>query len=96
MTEDESALYERAKQLGYNVRRGEREYSLTAMDGFHDGCVGGSDIESIHRWLDQRERGTASRAHRVEAAQSAATSLDAGMETPRTHVAKNFDDELEW
>jgi hypothetical protein len=60
MTEDESALYERARQLGYNVRRGEREYSLTAMNGSGDGCVGGSDIESIHRWLDQRERGTAS------------------------------------
>jgi hypothetical protein len=29
------------------------------MDGSGDGCVGGSDIESIHQWLDQKERGSA-------------------------------------
>jgi hypothetical protein len=59
MKEDESALYERAKRLGYIVRRTNNEYTLTAMDGSGDGCVGGSDIESIHRWLDQKERGSA-------------------------------------
>jgi hypothetical protein len=59
MNENESALYERARRLGYNVRHGEREYSLTAMDGSGDGCVGGSDIERIHRWLDQKDRSTA-------------------------------------
>jgi hypothetical protein len=59
MREDECALYERAKRLGYIVRRTNNEYSLTAMDGSGDGCVGGSDIERIHRWLDQKERGSA-------------------------------------
>jgi len=59
MKEDECALYERAKRLGYIVRRTNNEYSLTAMDGSGDGCVGGSDIERIHRWLDQKERGSA-------------------------------------
>jgi hypothetical protein len=55
MTKEESALYDRAERLGYKVRRVDREYSLTAMDGSGDGCVGGSDIERIHRWLDQKE-----------------------------------------
>jgi hypothetical protein len=55
MTEEESALFNRAKRLGYKVRRVDREYSLTATDGSGDGCVGGSDIERIHRWLDQKE-----------------------------------------
>jgi hypothetical protein len=59
MTKDESALYERAKRLGYTVRRAGGEYSLTSMDGSGDGCVGGKDIERIHRWLDQKERSTA-------------------------------------
>jgi hypothetical protein len=60
MKEEECALHERAKRLGYIVRRtNNNEYSLTAMDGSGDGCVGGSDIESIHRWLDQKERGSA-------------------------------------
>jgi hypothetical protein len=58
MTDDESALYQRAKRLGYNVRRTDGEYSLIAMDG-SNGCVGGSDIEQIHRWLDQIEHGNA-------------------------------------
>jgi hypothetical protein len=57
MTNDECALYQRAKRVGYNVRRTDGEYSLTAMDGSGNGCVGGSDIERIHRWLDQIERG---------------------------------------
>jgi hypothetical protein len=35
------------------------EYSLISMDG-SDGCVGGDDIDRIHRWLDQIERGSAS------------------------------------
>jgi hypothetical protein len=60
MTKDETALYDRARRLGYNVRRGEREYSLRAIDGSDNGCVGGSDIERIHGWLDQKDRGTAS------------------------------------
>jgi hypothetical protein len=59
MTDDESALRQRAERLGYGVRRTDREYSLTAMDGFN-GCVGGDDIDRIHRWLDQIERGSAS------------------------------------
>jgi hypothetical protein len=60
MKEEECALYERAKRLGYILRRtNNNEYSLTAMDGSGDGCVGGSDIESIHQWLDQKERGSA-------------------------------------
>jgi hypothetical protein len=59
MTKEESTLYERAIRLGYNVRCADGEYSLTAMDGSGDGCVGGSDLEGIHRWLDQKERGTA-------------------------------------
>jgi hypothetical protein len=59
MTDDENALYQRAKRLGYRVRGTDGEYSLTAMDG-SNGCAGGSDIERIHRWLDQIERGDAS------------------------------------
>jgi hypothetical protein len=59
MTKGESALCERAKRLGYNVRRADGEYALTAMDESGDGCVGGSDIEGINRWLDQKERGNA-------------------------------------
>jgi len=59
MTKEENALYDRAKRLGYRVRRIDGEYSLMAMDGSGDGCVGSSDIESIHRWLDQKERGSA-------------------------------------
>ena len=56
MMDDESALCQRAKRLGYNIRRTDREYSLIAMDG-SNGCVGGDDIDRIHRWLDQIERG---------------------------------------
>ena len=59
MTKDESALYDRAKRLGYNVRRMDGEYSLTTMDGSGDGGVGGRDIERSHKWLDQKERGSA-------------------------------------
>jgi hypothetical protein len=59
ITDDESALYQRAERLGLNVRRTDGEYSLTAMDG-SNGCVGGSDIERIHRWLGQVERGSTS------------------------------------
>jgi hypothetical protein len=59
MTKEESALCDRAKRLGYNVQRTDGEYSLTAMDGSGDGCVGGNNIEGIHRWLDQKERGSA-------------------------------------
>jgi hypothetical protein len=59
MMDDESALCQRAKRLGYSVRRTDREYSLTAMDG-SNGCAGGADIERIHRWLDQIERDSAS------------------------------------
>jgi hypothetical protein len=59
MTDDESALYQRAKRLGYNVRRTDGEYTLTAIDG-SNGCVGGTDIERIQQWLDQIERGSAS------------------------------------
>jgi hypothetical protein len=33
MTKEESALYDRAKRLGYKVQRANGEYSLTAMDG---------------------------------------------------------------
>ena len=58
MTDDESALYQRAQRLGYNVRRMDSEYSLISMDG-SNGCVGGDDIDRIHRWLDQIERGSA-------------------------------------
>jgi hypothetical protein len=57
MTEEERALYDRAAQLGYRVWRTDREYSLTAMDGSGDGCAGGSEIRSIHRWLDEKEKG---------------------------------------
>ena len=32
---------------------------LTARDG-SNGCAGGPDIERIHRWLDQIERGSRS------------------------------------
>jgi hypothetical protein len=56
--DDESALRQRAERLGYSVRRTYREYSLTALDG-SNGCVGGDDIDRIHRWLDQIERGSA-------------------------------------
>jgi hypothetical protein len=56
MTKEESTLYDRAKRLGYKVQRMDGEYSLTAMNGSGDGCVGGNDIEGIHRWLDQKER----------------------------------------
>jgi hypothetical protein len=59
MTKDESALYERARRLGYTVQRSHHEYSLIAMDGSGDGCVGGCSIERIHEWLDQKERGSA-------------------------------------
>jgi hypothetical protein len=59
MTDDESALYRRAKRLGFNVQRTDGEYSLIATDGSGRGCVGGNDIAGIHRWLDQIERGTA-------------------------------------
>jgi hypothetical protein len=59
MTEDESALYDRAKRLGYTVRRTHDEYSLIALDGSGDGCVGGCNIARIHEWLDQKERGSA-------------------------------------
>jgi hypothetical protein len=56
--DDESALRQRAERLGYSVRRTDREYSLAALDG-SNGCVGGDDIDRIHRWLDQIERGSA-------------------------------------
>jgi hypothetical protein len=59
MTDDESALYQRAKSLGYKILRTNSEYSLIATDGSGRGCVGGNDIAGIHRWLDQIERGTA-------------------------------------
>ena len=59
MTKAESKLYDLAKRLGYDVRRVDGEYSLTTMNGSGDGCVGGSDIEEIHRWLDQKERASA-------------------------------------
>jgi hypothetical protein len=58
MTKDESLLYDRAKRLGYTLRCTDGEYFLMAFDG-SNGCVGGSDIERIHRWLDQIERGCA-------------------------------------
>jgi hypothetical protein len=56
MTKDESQLYDRAKRLGFTLRCTGGEYSLIAMDG-SNGCVGGCDIERIHRWLDQVEGG---------------------------------------
>jgi hypothetical protein len=58
MTKDENLLYDRAKRLGYALQCTGGEYFLTAMD-VSNGCVGGSDIEQIHRWLDQVERGSA-------------------------------------
>jgi hypothetical protein len=64
MTKDERALFHRAMRLGYNVRRVNSEYALTAMDGSGDGCVGGSSIERIHQWLDQKERCNAAEADR--------------------------------
>jgi hypothetical protein len=59
MSSEECALYARAERLGYQVRRTNGEYSLTAIDGSGDGCVGGRDIRSIHRWLDEKERSNA-------------------------------------
>ena len=37
---------------------GDQAHILTARDG-SNGCAGGPDIERIHRWLDQIERGSA-------------------------------------
>jgi hypothetical protein len=59
MTDEESALCQRAKRLGYKIRHTDSEYALTATDGSGRGCVGGNDIEGIHRWLDRIELGTA-------------------------------------
>jgi hypothetical protein len=61
MTDDENALYQRAKRLGYNVR-GELTVNILSSQwtGPMDAWVA-ADIERIQRWLDQIERGSAAR-----------------------------------
>jgi hypothetical protein len=46
--EEERALRERAKRLGYRLKRRGTEYKLTNSDG----GFGGTDIDAINSWLD--------------------------------------------